>query len=92
MLGTGAIGGYSTALGAINTALQEIDALARKIAGEMNTVHSAGLDLTGAPGGPMFSLDGWVMSRAVTIHLRWMQSTWPASFSAQATSRRFQQL
>ena len=66
MLGTGAIGGFSTALGAINTALQEIDALARKIAGEMNTVHSAGLDLTGAPGGPMFSLDGWVMSRAVT--------------------------
>lgn len=66
MLGTGAIGGYSTALGAINTALQEIDALARKIAGEMNTVHSAGLDLTGAPGGPMFALDGWVMSRAVT--------------------------
>lgn len=66
MLGTGAIGGYSTALGAINTALQEIDALARKIAGEMNTVHAAGLDLTGAPGGPMFALDGWVMSRAVT--------------------------
>jgi flagellar hook-associated protein 1 FlgK len=66
MLGTGAIGGYSTALGAINTALQEIDALARKIAGEMNTVHASGLDLTGAPGGPMFSLDGWVMSRAVT--------------------------
>ncbi len=66
MLGTGAIGGYVTALGAIDTALQEIDALARKIAGEMNAVHSAGLDLTGAPGGPMFSLDGWVMSRATT--------------------------
>ena len=66
MIGTGALGGYVTALGAINTALQEIDALARKIAGEMNAVHAAGLDLTGAPGGDMFALDGWVMSRAIT--------------------------
>ena len=64
MIGTGALGGYATALGAIDTALEEIDALARKIAGEMNAVHSAGIDLTGAPGGDMFSLDGWVMSRA----------------------------
>lgn len=64
LIGTGALGGYVTALGAIGTALQEIDALARKLAGEMNSVHSTGLDLTGAPGGPMFSLDGWQMSRA----------------------------
>ena len=64
MLGSGALGGYSIALGAINTALQEVDALARKMAGEMNAVHSAGLDLTGAPGGDMFSLDGWAMTRA----------------------------
>jgi len=65
MLGSGALGGYVTALGAIDSALQEIDALARKMAGEMNAVHSAGLDLTGAPGGDMFSLDGWQMTRAV---------------------------
>ena len=64
MLGSGALGGYSIALGAIGTALQEVDALARKMAGEMNAVHSAGLDLTGAPGGDMFSLDGWAMTRA----------------------------
>lgn len=64
LLGSGAIGGYATALGAIGTALQEVDALARKMAGEMNAVHSAGLDLTGAPGGDMFSLDGWATARA----------------------------
>ena len=64
MLGTGGLGGYAIALGAIGTALQEVDALARKMAGEMNAVHSAGLDLTGAPGGDMFSLDGWAMTRA----------------------------
>lgn len=64
MIGTGALGGYATAIGAIDAALQEIDALARKMAGEMNAVHSAGLDLTGAPGGDMFSLTGWHMTRA----------------------------
>ena len=66
MIGTGALGGYVAALGAIDTAMQEIDALARKMAGEMNAVHAAGLDLTGAPGGDMFSLDGWHMTRAPT--------------------------
>lgn len=65
MIGSGALGGYVTALGAIDAALQEIDALARKVAGEMNAVHAAGLDLTGAPGGDMFALDGWHMTRAV---------------------------
>lgn len=65
MIGSGALGGYAVALGAIDAALQEIDALARKMAGEMNAVHAAGLDLTGAPGGDMFSLDGWQMTRAV---------------------------
>ncbi|PLL12117.1 flagellar hook-associated protein FlgK [Tabrizicola sp. TH137] len=64
MIGTGALGGYVTALGAIETALQEVNALARKMAGEMNAVHSIGLDLTGAPGGDMFSLEGWEMTRA----------------------------
>lgn len=64
MIGTGALGGYVAALGAIDTAMQEVDALARKIAGEMNAVHAAGLDLTGAPGGDMFSLDGWHLTRA----------------------------
>lgn len=64
MIGSGKLGGYVTALGAIDAALQEINALARKMAGEMNAVHAAGLDLTGAPGGDMFSLDGWVMTRA----------------------------
>lgn len=65
MIGSGALGGYVTALGAIDAALQEIDALARKMTGEINAVHAAGLDLTGAPGGDMFSLDGWHMTRAV---------------------------
>jgi len=64
LIGSGMLGGYATALGAINTAMQEIDALARKIAGEMNAVHSAGIDLTGAPGGDMFALDGWTTTRA----------------------------
>jgi flagellar hook-associated protein 1 FlgK len=65
MIGSGALGGYVTALGAIDAALEEIDALARKLAGEINAVHAAGLDLTGAPGGDMFSLDGWHVTRAV---------------------------
>lgn len=64
MIGTGALGGYVAALGAIDATLQEVDALARKMSAEMNAVHAAGLDLTGAPGGDMFSLEGWQMTRA----------------------------
>ena len=64
MIGSGALGGYRAALGGIDDAVAEVDSLARKIAGEMNAVHRVGLDLTGAPGGDMFSLDNWTITRA----------------------------
>ena len=58
------MGGYRAALGGIDDAVAEVDSLARKMAGEMNAVHRVGLDLTGAPGGDMFSLDDWTLTRA----------------------------
>lgn len=64
MIGSGSLGGYRAALGGIDQALAEVDSLARKMAGEMNAVHRVGLDLTGAPGGDMFSLDNWTVTRA----------------------------
>ncbi len=64
MIGSGELGGYRAALGGIDRALAEVDSLARKMAGEMNAVHRVGLDLTGAPGGDMFSLDNWSVTRA----------------------------
>ncbi|MBC2834758.1 FlgK family flagellar hook-associated protein [Paragemmobacter straminiformis] len=64
LIGSGALGGYRAALGGIDDALAEVDSLARKMAGEMNAVHRVGLDMTGAPGGDMFSLDGWTVTRA----------------------------
>lgn len=64
MIGSGDLGGYRAALGGIDSALAEVDSLARKMAGEMNAVHRVGLDLTGAPGGDMFSLDNWTVTRA----------------------------
>lgn len=64
MIGSGALGGYRAALGGIDDAVAEVDSLARKMAGEMNAVHRVGLDLTGAPGGDMFSLDDWTLTRA----------------------------
>lgn len=64
MIGSGALGGYRAALGGIDSAIEEVDSLARKMAGEMNAVHRAGLDLTGAAGGDMFSLDNWTVTRA----------------------------
>ncbi len=64
MIGSGSLGGYRAALGGIDAAVAEVDSLARKMAGEMNAVHRVGLDLTGAPGGDMFSLDNWTVTRA----------------------------
>lgn len=64
LVGSGALGGYRAALGGIDDAVAQVDGLARKIAGEMNAIHRVGLDLTGAPGGDMFSLDSWAVTRA----------------------------
>lgn len=64
LIGSGSLGGYRAALGGIDDALAEVDSLARKMAGEMNAVHRVGLDMTGAAGGDMFSLDGWEVTRA----------------------------
>jgi flagellar hook-associated protein 1 len=66
MFSSGALGGYARALGGIDDALAELDALARKVAGDMNAVHRGALDLTGAPGGDLFALDGWAVTPALT--------------------------
>ena len=58
-LPNGRIGGLSRAIGALDMARQELDGFARTLASAMNDVHRAGVDQTGAPGGALFSLDGW---------------------------------
>lgn len=54
----GAIAGHARGIGAAGAALAELDALARRIAGDLNAVHRRGTDLNGQPGGDLFRLDG----------------------------------
>lgn len=59
LLQSGALGGLSRALGALEMAGQELDGFARTMAQMLNGVHRGGIDLTGAPGQDMFALNGW---------------------------------
>lgn len=64
MLARGALAGISRAIGALDMAAQELDGLARTLAGTMNAVHRGGVDQTGAAGGDLFTLDGWLAQPA----------------------------
>lgn len=59
LFASGQLGGLAQAYGAIVTAMEELDGLARKMAAETNAVHRSAIDLTGSPGGDMFVLEGW---------------------------------
>ncbi|MFQ6774999.1 flagellar hook-associated protein FlgK [Cereibacter sphaeroides] len=55
----GSLQGYASALSAVDNAGAELDALARQLVAEMNTVHAQGIDQAGARGGDLFALEGW---------------------------------
>jgi len=59
LFSSGQLGGLSQAYGAIRTATEELDALARKMAADSNAVHRSAIDLDGSPGGDLFVLQGW---------------------------------
>lgn len=66
LFSSGQLGGLAQAYGAINTAQDELDGLARKLAAETNAVHRSAIDLTGSPGGDLFRLEGWTVTPALT--------------------------
>jgi flagellar hook-associated protein 1 FlgK len=64
LLASGALGGLSRALGALDMAGQELDGFARTLVGTLNGMHRSGIDLAGAPGQDMFALNGWAATPA----------------------------
>lgn len=66
LFSSGELGGLSQAYGAILTAEDELDGLARKLAAETNAVHRGAIDMTGSPGGDLFALEGWDITPALT--------------------------
>lgn len=60
LLPSGRIGGLSRAIGALDMAAGELDGFARTLTEAMNRVHRGGIDQTGARGGDLLRLDGWV--------------------------------
>lgn len=54
----GRLGGQSTALSAIDAAIVDLNALARRLADDLNTAHRQGIDLMGRLGGDLFALNG----------------------------------
>lgn len=61
MLTGGALTGYARALSAVDDAISQLDAFARRIAGDVNSVHADGLDFDGLQGQDIFSLNGWMI-------------------------------
>lgn len=59
VLAGGALGGLADALGMLDAARAELDGFAVRVAGVANSMQTAGADLAGAVGMPMFSLRGW---------------------------------
>ena len=55
---SGRLAGLSEAYGAVNKAMQALDALASRLAAEFNEVHANGIDLNGKVGGALFTADG----------------------------------
>jgi len=57
-LSGGRLGGQSTALAAIDGAMTDLNALARRLADDLNMAHRQGIDLMGQPGGDLFAMKG----------------------------------
>jgi flagellar hook-associated protein 1 len=64
LLTSGAMGGLSMGLGAIDMAQQELDQLARTLVVGLNQIHRTGVDLSGAPGQDLFQMQGWTAAPA----------------------------
>ena len=63
---SGRLAGLSEAYGAVNKAMQALDALASRLAAEFNEVHANGIDLNGKVGGGLFTADGVAVSQSAT--------------------------
>ena len=63
---SGRLAGLSEAYGAVNKAMQALDALASRLAAEFNEVHANGIDLNGKVGGALFTADGVAVSQSAT--------------------------
>lgn len=55
----GLIQGFRAALGAIDDSILQLNAFARRIAGDVNTLHASGLNMNGEFGGDLFTMEGW---------------------------------
>lgn len=55
----GQMHGLSSALGAINSTLEDLNNFAQQIADQMNLVHENSRDADGNPGARLYSLNGW---------------------------------
>lgn len=62
----GEVGGYVASLAATDSALQELDGLARSFAEDLNTVHAGSIDLDGNSGSELFTLSGTTIKPAAT--------------------------
>jgi flagellar hook-associated protein 1 FlgK len=61
----GSLGALADAAGAIEQAQSDFDSWAAQLAGQMNTVHAAGITADGTPGADMFALTGWQAENGV---------------------------
>lgn len=59
MPSTGALAGLAAGLSGLDDASTQLDALAGKVASQMNAANAAGVDQTGARGRAVFGLSGW---------------------------------
>ncbi len=58
-INSGMIEGYRNALLSIDEAVTQLNAFARRVARDINTLHNKGLDASGTFGGDIFTLNGW---------------------------------
>lgn len=61
-LGSGELAGLISAYETISQTTRELDALARKVASDLNSVHTQGITLDGEPGGDLFKLDSYALT------------------------------
>ncbi len=61
-LTSGGLAGLISAYETISQTTRDLDALARKVASDLNTVHAEGMTLDGAPGSDLFSLSSYTLN------------------------------
>ncbi|WP_298676204.1 flagellar hook-associated protein FlgK [uncultured Lentibacter sp.] len=63
---SGGLAGLIAAYETVSQTSRELDALARKVASELNSVHSEGVSLDGKTGGALFGLDSFMLEPSAT--------------------------